>query len=202
MSTMRNVCIVDDEPSTCRALQRLLRVAGYNAQAYTSAEDFLASDQTTQAECLLLDVHMPNIDGFALQSMLNGRPGIPPIVFLTGAGDVPMSVRAMQAGAANFLLKPVDETELIDAIEHAMASNPNSSRTDQKFLLERLQNLTVRERDVLTELLTGALNKQIADTLDIAERTVKMHRARIMRKLEAKNLLDLAPYKEFSDKLL
>ncbi|MEP3429964.1 MAG: response regulator [Roseibium sp.] len=202
MSTMRNVCIVDDEPSTCRALQRLLRVAGYNAQAYTSAEDFLASDQTTQAECLLLDVHMPNIDGFALQSMLNGRPGIPPIVFLTGAGDVPMSVRAMQAGAANFLLKPVDETELIDAIERAVSESPKRFLSDVKVLQERLDSLTARELDVLKELLTGALNKQIADTLDIAERTVKMHRARIMRKLEAKNLLDLAPYKEFPDKLL
>ncbi len=201
MSDLQKVCVVDDEPSTCRAIQRLLRVAGYDVDAFSSPTEFLASESSREADCFVLDVHMPGLDGFAVQEKLADRANPPSIVFLTGGGDVPMSVRAMRAGAANFLLKPVDEDALIGAIRTAIAetrSNNDAVEIDLG-LQTRLDRLTARERDVLQVLLTGAMNKQIAEALQIAERTVKMHRARIMRKLGAKSLLDLAPYRNTPD---
>lgn len=196
MNETPRIGIVDDDPSTCRALQRLLRVAGYRVETYLSASEYLSAGPGQGLDCLLLDVHMPGTDGFALQAELGAQHTSPPIVFLTGRGDVPMSVRAMRAGASDFLLKPVDETELLDVIARSISEYPRRERSEEKELRDRLANLTSREREVLGELLTGALNKQIAKKLDIAERTVKMHRSRVMRKLNARTLLDLAPYRQ------
>jgi FixJ family two-component response regulator len=189
-----NVSIIDDDPSTCRALKRLLTVAGYSASTYNSANAYL-EEKEIHSDCILLDVHMPGLDGFGFQESLKSLQNPSPIIFLTGRGDVPMSVRAMRAGASDFLLKPVDESDLISAIDRAIANVNHGSTQKRGIQKERLAKLTTREKQVLDEILTGALNKQIADTLQIAERTVKMHRGRVMRKLDAKNLLDLAAYK-------
>ncbi|CTQ77522.1 response regulator transcription factor [Roseibium alexandrii] len=194
---MYKVCIVDDDPSTCRALRRLLDAAGYQTTTHQSATEYLAAPATATPDCLLLDIHMPELDGLSLQTKLNETGDAPPIVFLTGRGDVPMSVQAMRAGAADFLLKPVDEDDLFAAIQRAVTERKKDlppSNADEEKLRAHLALLTPREDEVLDVMLTGALNKEIAAKLGIAERTVKMHRARLMRKLDAKTLLDLAPY--------
>jgi len=189
------VTIIDDDPSTCRALKRLLDIAGYSASTYNSAKAYLADTEKIHPDCLLLDIHMPDLDGLALQEKLNEQNSRVSIVFLTGRGDVPMSVRAMRAGASDFLLKPVDEKDLFAALDRAM-SEPQAGGLEplDRDLQALLDTLTSREREVLGEVLTGALNKQISGTLQIAERTVKMHRSRVMRKLKAKSVLDLAVY--------
>ncbi|WP_422023984.1 response regulator transcription factor [Roseibium sp.] len=194
---MYSVCIVDDDPSTCRALRRLLDAAGYQTTAHQSAADYFAAPESQRPDCLLLDIHMPDLDGLSLQRKLNEVGDAPPIVFLTGRGDVPMSVQAMRAGATDFLLKPVDEDDLFAAIQRAVEEGKAklpASGADDDTLRARLALLTPREDEVLSEMLAGSLNKEIAAALGIAERTVKMHRARVMRKLHAKTLLDLAPY--------
>lgn len=190
------VAIIDDDPSTCRALQRLLEVAGFSTTVFGSARAFLQNGELDEPDCILLDVHMPDLDGFDLQEKLNVNQSRSPIVFLTGRGDVPMSVRAMQSGASDFLLKPVDEEDLVSAINRAMARPDKDLDANALQRLEKLKSLTAREREVLDEILKGALNKQIANTLQIAERTVKMHRSRVMHKLRAESVLDLAPYRD------
>jgi FixJ family two-component response regulator len=192
----KTVTIIDDDPSTCRALKRLLEIAGYTTSSYNSAKEYLDDMGDSQPDCFLLDVHMPGLDGLSLQQKLNEQRNKSPVVFMTGRGDVPMSVRAMRAGASDFLLKPVDEADLLDALQQAMTTSQQSLSPDDQERLKRLKTLTAREREVLGEILTGALNKQIANTLQIAERTVKMHRSRVTRKLEAKSVLDLAAFKD------
>lgn len=202
---MFNVCIVDDDPSTCRALRRLLNAAGYQTSSRASAVDYLEDMPDPQPDCLLLDMHMPEMSGLNLQQHLTDQGSTLPIVFLTGRGDVPMSVQAMRAGAADFLLKPVDEQDLFAAIDRAISEAQARQEQDQELeetardRQARLSLLTGREKEVLDGILSGGLNKEIAAALGIAERTVKMHRSRVMRKLQAKTLLDLAPYRKSGD---
>lgn len=202
---MFNVCIVDDDPSTCRALRRLLNAAGYQTSSRGSAVDYLEDMPDPQPDCLLLDMHMPEMSGLNLQQHLTDQGSALPIVFLTGRGDVPMSVQAMRGGAADFLLKPVDELDLFAAIDRAISEAQARQEQDQELeetardRQARLSLLTGREKEVLDGILSGGLNKEIAAALGIAERTVKMHRSRVMRKLQAKTLLDLSPYRKSGD---
>jgi FixJ family two-component response regulator len=190
---MNTVFLVDDDAGVCRALGRVLREAGFEVQAFESAEAFLAAGGSAARGCLVLDVSMPGLDGFALQSRLSATGQALPIVFLTGRGDVPLSVRAMKAGAADFLTKPVASATLIAAVRNAIAQDDAVQRTqgDATALTRRFESLTPREREVLAALVGGKLGKQIADELGVVEQTVKFHRARIMKRMQARTLAEL-----------
>ena len=193
MTGMKTVFLVDDDASVCRALERVLREAGFAVQAYGSAEAFLARPDLAARGCLVLDVSMPGLDGLALQSELSVSGERLPIVFLTGCADVPMSVRAMKAGAADFLTKPVAAATLVAAVHHAMAQDEAGKQMlgETGALAQRFQSLTPRERQVLAALVGGKLGKQIADELGVVEQTVKFHRARIMKRMHARTLAEL-----------
>ncbi len=190
---MDTVFLVDDDPAVRTALSRVLREAGWQVEAFDSAEAFLARPDREAAGCLVLDVTMPGLGGLALQSRLREQGQALPIVFLTGQGDIPMSVQAIKAGATDFLTKPVTsqalESAVRAAIEHDTAAR--SARAGIEALEARLATLTPREREVLTALAKGRLNKQIAADLGIVEQTVKFHRARIMERMQAHTVAEL-----------
>ena len=187
------VSIVEDDPLLARALERLLREEGWQARRFDSAESFLAGHDPAAPGCLLLDVQLPGLDGLALQRLVNEHDTPPAIVFLTGQGDIPMTVTAIKAGAVDFLTKPVDAARLAAAVRAALArdaeARAQAERTAQ--LRRRFAALTPRERDVLDGLVAGKLNKQIAADLCIVEQTVKFHRARIMERMQAHTLAEL-----------
>ena len=187
------VSIVEDDALLARALERLLREAGWQARRFDSAEAFLASHDPDAAGCVLLDVQLPGLDGLALQHRLNAQDPPPAIVFLTGQGDIPMTVAAIKAGAVDFLTKPVDAARLVATVGAALArdreARAQAGRTAE--LRQRFAALTPRERDVLDGLVAGKLNKQIAADLGIVEQTVKFHRARIMERMQAHTLAEL-----------
>lgn len=187
------VHIVDDDASFRKSLERLLRVRGYQTEAFESADAFLRSGIMNRAGCILLDVHMPGLDGLALQQALARTRCTMPVIFLTGRGDIPMSVRAIKAGAADFLTKPVDVDVLLGALRKAFEENARrrEEQVAQDAVRERVQTLTERELDVLRHLLTGALNKQIGGDLEIAEKTVKVHRGRVMEKMGVSSVAEL-----------
>lgn len=187
------VILVDDDAGVLRALARVLRADGFAVETYDSAEAFLARAPDAAFACLVLDVTMPGIDGLALQRQLTEAGPPPPIVFLTGHGDIPMSVRAMKAGAADFLTKPVASDVLVTAIRNAIAQYADARRADGATaeLRRRYASLTGREREVLAALARGRLNKQIAAELGIVEQTVKFHRARIMERMHARTIAEL-----------
>jgi len=187
------VHLVDDDDSLRAALQRLLSAAGYRVQAYASAGEFLLDPPADAPGCLLLDLRMPGPSGLELQEALD-RHGIRlPVIFLTGHGDLATGVRAMKAGAVDFLTKPVEREPLLAAIERALALDADRRATSEAEtdLQDRLAQLTARERDVFDLVVAGRLNKQIAATLGIAERTVKAQRAQVMAKLGAANAAEL-----------
>jgi len=187
------VHLVDDDDSLRAALQRLLSAAGYRVQAYASAGEFLLDPPADAPGCLLLDLRMPGPSGLDLQQALD-RHGIRlPVIFLTGHGDLATGVRAMKAGAVDFLTKPVEREPLLAAIERALALDADRRATSEAEtdLQDRLAQLTARERDVFDLVVAGRLNKQIAATLGIAERTVKAQRAQVMAKLGAANAAEL-----------
>ena len=190
------VFIVDDDQSVRSSLLRLLRTSGYKAVAFASSGaflDFRAANPSAAAECLILDICMPAMDGLSLQDELARRSDILPIVFITGHGDVHSSVQAMKKGAVDFLSKPFDQQDLRNAIEVAMGKS-RSLRQSQELQLEarrKLETLTSRERDVLERVVTGALNKQIAMDLGISEPTVKIHRGRVMEKTGVESVAEL-----------
>jgi FixJ family two-component response regulator len=188
----RKVHVVDDEPSVLRALARLLELHGFEVSAYTSSESFLGAYDPGQAGCALVDVAMPAMDGLALQQALLERGG-PPVVFLTGSSDVPTCARAMRNGAVHFLRKPVDEVELVRALEDALQRDADARARQrlQHDVHERLSQLTEREAEVLGLVMEGRLNKQIAHQLGIAEKTVKVHRARGMEKMGVRAVAQL-----------
>jgi FixJ family two-component response regulator len=180
------VCVVDDDPSVRRGLTRLLRSAGHTVEAFSSATDFLGRERCEGAGCLVLDVRMPGLDGMELQAELAARGVDLPVVFLTGHGDIPMSVQAIKKGAVDFLTKPVDEQVLLNSVHEALQQHA-SRRAELRAteaVRERLRLLTSRELEVLRCVITGARNKRIAAHLGISEQTVKIHRARVMAKLE------------------
>jgi FixJ family two-component response regulator len=193
INTGEVVYIVDDEPAVLTALSRQLRTNGWRVETFESAEAFLEHREPQAAACLVLDVSLPGLDGIQLQRQLLEMRETMPIVFLTGHGDIPMSVRAMRAGASNFLTKPVNAADLCGAIRQAMDEEAvgRCARTEADRLRERLARLTLREREVFEAIAGGKLNKQIAGDLGIVEQTVKFHRAHIMERMEAHTSAEL-----------
>lgn len=185
--------VVDDDESLCAALLDLLRAAGFDARGYGSAGEFLLQPTDDRPGCLLLDVRLPGPSGLDLQAALQGRGSELPIVFLTGHADVPTTVRAMRAGAVDFLEKPVEREALFDAIERALERDA-ASRAARAALRQRdgqLAALTVREREVFERVVAGRLNREIADELGISLRTVKAYRAQLMDKLGVSTAAEL-----------
>lgn len=193
METRPVICIVDDNPSVRRSLERLIQSLGLTARSFASATQFLQSGHREETDCLILDVRMPEISGLDLQEKLSGMGIFLPIVFISGHGTVPMSVRAMKAGAVDFLQKPFDEQDLIDAIYRAIdrCRQRKAEREELTEIQARLRSLTPKEHQVLACVITGLLNKNIADRLAMAEKTVKVHRASVMKKMEAPSVADL-----------
>jgi len=187
------VFLVDDDRGVLKALSRVLQGEGWNVQAFESAEAFLVEHDPKREGCLVLDVTMPGLDGFELQGQLAAADQHLPIVFVTGHGDIPMSVRAIKAGATDFLTKPVQAGTLVAAVRSAMEQDASTrrARADTDKLRQRLDSLTAREREVLAALAAGKLNKQIAADLGVVEQTVKFHRARIMERMQAKTVAEL-----------
>ncbi|NTG47825.1 response regulator transcription factor [Agrobacterium rhizogenes] len=187
------IYVIDDDPSVRDGLDSLLRSVGYDVSSFASPRNFLSHRRSDGPSCLVLDVRMPDASGLDFQDEL-ARTGNPlPIIFLTGHGDVPMSVRAMKAGAVEFLLKPFREQDLLDAIRQALEKDRTRLRQDAATtdLRERFATLTAREREVMALVARGRLNKQIAAELGLSEITVKVHRGQAMRKMQAGSVADL-----------
>jgi FixJ family two-component response regulator len=194
------VYVVDDDPSVGKALERLLRSAGHDVRTFTSAIEFIEGRELATPACLILDLNMPGLNGLELQEYLAGKEISLPIVFITGYGTVPESVKAMKAGAVDFLQKPFNDGDLLSAISHAIETDRRAKQDHEqlKELRERMKTLTPREYEVFRLVVTGMLNKQIAFQLATVEKTVKVHRARVMTKMGAQSLADLV---RFADKL-
>jgi FixJ family two-component response regulator len=187
------VYVVDDDAGVRTALTRLIRSVGLEAVGFPSAQSILDRAIPDGPACLVLDLRLPGIGGLELQSRLAETQDVRPIVFLTGHGSVPASVRAMKSGAIDFLQKPVDEQELLDAIGRALARSRRAlaEAAERAGIQRRLDTLTRRERDVLELVVVGLLNKQIAGELGAAEKTIKVHRGRVMKKMEAGSVAEL-----------
>jgi FixJ family two-component response regulator len=193
MMTTRIVHVVDDDEPMRTAMARLLAAEGLSARTYASAEELLASLRSDETGCVVLDLQMPGLNGLELQLKLAEREDPLPVVFLTGHGQIPDSVRAMQRGAVDFLTKPVESAGLLDAIRRAFErdATDRARRLRQRDLRTRYSRLTPREREVFSHLISGQLNKQAAADLSIAERTIKLHRARILQKMETDSMAGL-----------
>ena len=187
------VFIVDDDSSVRRSLERLIQSVGLAVQSFASAEQFLQSGHREETGCLVLDVRMPEISGLDLQEKLTRAGILLPIIFISGHGTVPISVRAMKAGAVDFLQKPFDEQDLLDAVYRAIdrCRQRQAQREELKELEARIHTLTPKEYEVFARVITGMPNKNIADKLATAEKTVKVHRASIMKKMGAQSVADL-----------
>jgi FixJ family two-component response regulator len=187
------VHVVDDDDSMRVALVRLLSAAGYEARGYASAGDFLIAADDPPSGCLLLDLHMPGPDGLALQDVLRRRGHSLPTVFLSGRGDIASSVRALKAGASDFLTKPVQAGVLLEAVRAALEADAplRADREERRLLRQRYATLNERERVVMRQVVQGALTRQIADGLGVSERTVKASRAAVMQKMGARSLPEL-----------
>jgi FixJ family two-component response regulator len=187
------VYVVDDETDMLKALERLLGAAGYAVQTFPSPEQFLARHDDTAPGCIVLDLALPGLNGLELQQALQAQRSALPIVFLTGRGDIAASVRAMKLGAADFLTKPVDADELIAAVEAALERNraQRADRADRHLVSSLLAALTTREREVFELIAQGKQNKQIAAECGTVEKTIKFHRANVMRKLGVRTVADL-----------
>jgi FixJ family two-component response regulator len=187
------VFVVDDDASVRKSLTRLLSSAGYEVETFSSSLHFMTRAPYDGPCCLVLDVRMPGLSGIDLQTTLAAAGRFMSIVFVTGHVDVPMSVGAMKAGAVDLLTKPVDEKDLLEAIGRAVAKDARERSEDAQVgeIQDRVATLTPREREVFTRVVTGMLNKQIAFELGVAEKTVKVHRARVMRKMRAESVAGL-----------
>jgi FixJ family two-component response regulator len=187
------VFIVDDDRSVLTAVSRLLTTAGYRVKTFDSPMSFLAEHDPSVPGCALLDIGMAEVDGLALQDILTRSDHARPIIFITGNDDVKTSVRAMKAGALDYLTKPVQDTALLAAVESALGADLEARRMrgEQSLLRERFQQLTSREREVMALVVRGRLNKQIAADLGIVEKTVKVHRARVMEKMAVRSVAAL-----------
>ncbi len=187
------VFVVDDEAPIRRALERLIKSAKLGVEMFASAEEYLAADPPEGPSCLVLDVKLPGLTGLELQEQVIGTNRSMPIIFLSGRSDISMSVEAMKGGAIEFLEKPVDDEDLLDAIHRAIERDTLDIRRRAEILkLQRCaKSLTAREHEVFALIVTGLLNKQVAWQLGISEKTVKVHRARVMQKMEARSFASL-----------
>jgi two-component system response regulator FixJ len=187
------VYIVDDDQAIRHAMELLMRSVGLDYEIFHSGDDFLTDHTNDRAGCLVLDIRMPGLGGLELQEKLNTMGSTLPIIFITGHGDVPMAVEAMQKGAVDFIQKPFRDQELLDRIGEALKADQQrrSAREEQAEIQGRIGKLTNRERQVLDLVVTGKPNKVIAYELGVSQRTVEIHRARVMEKMEAKSLADL-----------
>jgi len=184
------VFVVDDDPSVRRAIKRLVESVGLHVELYGSASEFMANTHPEVASCLVLDIRLPGISGLDFQRELAEANLRIPIIFITGHGDIPMSVRAMKAGAVEFLTKPFRDQDLLDAIQVALERDRVRRRhqAETEVLRERLESLTPREREVLPLVVSGLLNKQVAAEIGTTEATVKVHRSQLMKKMGADSL--------------
>jgi FixJ family two-component response regulator len=187
------VFVIDDDESVRKAVGRLLKSAGLRAEVFASAEEFLQQTLPDQPACLVLDVSMPGLSGLDLQHLLADRNVFLPIVFITGHGDIPMTVQAMKAGAVDFLPKPFDDQDLLAAVRvgidrHVQARHADKERAE---IRHRAKSLSPREREVMALVVTGMLNKHVGQQLGVTEKTVKAHRAQVMRKMQAASLAEL-----------
>ena len=187
------VYVVDDDASFRKSLIRLLTAHGLSAQAYDSAPEFLKSGLAARAGCIVLDVRMPGLSGLDLQAELARAECAMPVIFLTGHGDIPMSVQAMKKGAVDFLTKPVDEDNLLMAVRNALSRNAKHlrERDEIEAVRARIQALTERELEVMKHVIAGELNKQIGDRLGVVEKTIKVHRVRVMEKMGVPSVAEL-----------
>ncbi|WP_027233211.1 response regulator [Phyllobacterium sp. UNC302MFCol5.2] len=187
------IYLVDDDERVLRALNRLLASAGYEVATYANAEDFLDQHCPERPGCAVVDLNLPGLNGFGIQDAFSSANIERPVIFLTGHGDIPTTVRAMKAGAIDFLTKPVDAPALLAAVDTALAQDERSRHDGQqrKSFEQRLATLTPREREVLDHVVTGQLNKQIAGDLGTVEKTIKVHRSRMMVKMDVKTIAEL-----------
>lgn len=187
------VFVVDDDAAVLKSISRLLRSFGLRVVTFSSPREFLEHYDARVPGCLLLDVAMPGLDGLQLQSALTTKGCPLPVIFLTGQGNIPMSVRAMKRGAVDFLTKPVPDEDLLRAVQSAVAADRQHREANAELndIQARLNSLTPREREVLEHVVSGQLNKQIATQLGTVEKTIKVHRARVMEKMKAPSLAAL-----------
>jgi FixJ family two-component response regulator len=187
------IAIVDDDLSVREGLETLIRSAGWRVETFASAQEFLARPRAEAPSCLILDLQLPGLSGLDLQKRMAELELEIPIVFLTGHGNIPASVQAMKAGAVEFLTKPFDEQDLLRAIEEALERDRRTRRryAEMRELQGRYESLTAREQEVMQQVVSGLLNKQVAAELKISEVTVKVHRGQVMRKMRADSLADL-----------
>jgi FixJ family two-component response regulator len=192
------LCIVDDDASVRRSLKRLFGSAGCSAESFASAEDYLRREAFEGPVCLVLDVRMPGLNGLDLQEAIESRGACEQIVFITGHSDVPTCRQAMKNGAVDFLLKPFDADELLEAVKRALirARDCREKRSERRAARRRIDTLTPREFEVLRFVLVGLLNKEIAGELNTAEKTIKVHRGRVMQKLGLTSVADLVRFSQ------
>jgi FixJ family two-component response regulator len=190
---MAIVFVVDDDVSVRESLETLISTEGWRAECFASARDFLARPQAPTPSCLILDVNLPDLSGLDLQEQMAGERLNMPIIFITGYGDIPMTVRAMKAGAVEFLTKPFVEDDLLGAIRNAIDQSMATLReaAELQALCDRYATLSRREREVMARVVEGRLNKQVGGDLGISEITVKAHRGRVMQKMKVRSLADL-----------
>ena len=187
------VSVVDDDVLVLRSLGRLLEAAGFAVQTFSSPQDFLDRESRSGPGCIVMDLSMPGLTGLELQQALAEAADSRPVVFISGQGSVPTSVEAMKAGAVDFLTKPLDEQKFLGAVRIALAKDRVAREKDaeRSSVMDKLATLTLRERQVLGRVVSGKLNKQIAAELGTAEKTIKVHRARMMRKMQVDSLAEL-----------
>jgi FixJ family two-component response regulator len=192
-ATRPTIFVIDDEPTVRASIGRLLRSAGLDAQMFSSAQEFLRANRPDVPSCLVLDVRLPDVSGLDLQRELAKENVDLPIIFVTGYGDVPMSVRAMKAGAIEFLTKPYRDQDLLEAVQHAVERHRilRQQHIEGAIVKQRYRSLTPREREVFPLVTVGMLNKQIAAQLGTTEKTIKTHRGQVMRKMHAASVADL-----------